>query len=154
MAKVSGEVTREIAAPLEVCWDLLVDAGAYPTWYRTLDEVVVEEKDDQGRPGTIGVRCDVGSVGSIRFRLELVYEDQRRITATQTGRGEMVKDAATEWVLEMVGPQQTRTTYRVSIGSDGLKAAAAFRGAEGLVRRHLIDGFGDALKARAEQSDP
>ena len=64
----------------------------------------------------------------------------------------MVKDAATEWLLEPIDPQRTQATYRVSMSSDGLRAAAAFRSAEALVRRHLIDGFADALKARAEQS--
>jgi uncharacterized protein YndB with AHSA1/START domain len=154
MARVSGEASREIAAPLQTCWDLLVDAAAYPDWYGTLDEVVVEETDDRGRPRTIHVRSDVDPVGSIRFRLELAYDDQTRINATQTGRGELAKDVATEWVLEPVEPRRTRASYRVSIASDGLKAAAAFRGAEGLVRRHLIDGFVEALKARAERSDP
>jgi Polyketide cyclase / dehydrase and lipid transport len=154
MATVTGKASDEIAAPLGTCWDLLVDAGAYPAWYGTLDEVVVEETDDQGRPRAIRVRSDVGSVGSIRFRLELTYEDHTRITATQTGHGDLVKDVATEWVLEAVGPRRTRATYRVSIASEGLRAAAAFRAAEGLVRRALIDGFVNALKARAEQPDP
>ena len=153
MATVSGEASAEIAAPLATCWDLLVDAGSYPSWYHTLDEVVVEETDDQGRPRTIRVRSDVGSLGSIRFSLELAYEDQARITASQTGRGEMVKDAATEWVLEPIETQRTRATYTVSIASDGFKAATAFRAVEGRVRRELIDGFVDALKARAEQPD-
>jgi uncharacterized protein YndB with AHSA1/START domain len=151
MAKVTGDATREIAAPLDVCWDLLVDAAAYPSWYRTLDEVVVEGEDDLGRPRTIHVRCDVGHVGSIRFSLEVTYEERTRVTAAQTGHGEMVRDAATEWVLQPIEPRLTRARYRVSIASDGLKAAAAFRSAEGLVRRHLIDGFADALKTRAEE---
>jgi uncharacterized protein YndB with AHSA1/START domain len=154
MASVTGEAAREIAAALETCWDLLVDAAAYPEWYGTLDEVVVEEADDQGRPRTIDVRSDIRTVGSIRFRAEVAYEHHTRMSVTQTGRGELVKDLATEWVVEPLGPQQTRATYRVSVASDGLKAAAAFRTAEGLVRRHLIDGFADALKARAERSGP
>jgi hypothetical protein len=150
MASVTGEATREIAARLHTCWDLLVDAGAYPSWYGTLDEVIVEQSDSEGRPQTIDVRSDIRSVGSIRFRAELAYEHHTRVTATQTGRGELVKGLATEWVLEAVGPEQTRATYRVSVASDGLKAAAAFHAAEAVVRRYLIDGFVDALKTRAE----
>jgi hypothetical protein len=153
VATVSGEASAEIAAPLGTCWGLLVDAGAYPGWYHTLDDVVVEETDDRGRPRTIRVRSDVGSLGSIRFSLQLAYEDHSRITATQVGRGEMVKDAATEWVLEPIEPRRTRATYTVSIASDGLKAAAAFRAVEGRVRSELIDGFVEALKARAERPD-
>lgn len=154
MASVSGEASCEIAAPLETCWQLLLDVAAYPDWYDTLDEVVLEEADDRGRPRAIRVRSDVRPFGSIHFNLTMAYEDNTRITATQTGRGEMVKDVATEWVLEPVDPQRTRATYRVSVGSDGLIAAAAFRAAEALVRHDLIDGFVKALKARAERPDP
>jgi polyketide cyclase/dehydrase/lipid transport protein len=154
MATVTGKASDEIAAPLGTCWDLLVDVGAYPSWYKTLNEVVVEDTDDQGRPRTMGVRVDVGPVGSVRFSLQLAYEDHARITGTQVGRGELVKDAATEWVLEPVGPHRTRASYRLSIGSDGLRAAAAFRAVEGRVRHDLIDGFVSALKARAERPAP
>ena len=51
-------------------------------------------------------------MGSIRFRLELSYQTHSRITAAQTGRGDLVKDAATEWALEPIGAQQTRAIYR------------------------------------------
>lgn len=154
MARVRGKASSEIDAPLQTCWDLLVDVVAYPSWYETLNEVVVEARDDQGRPRVIRVRSDVGSLGSIRFGLELTYEERARITATQTGSGQLVKDVATEWVLEPLGPARTRATYTVSIASDGLRAAAAFHAVEGRVRRDLIDGFVNALKARAERPGP
>lgn len=151
MPTVFGEASTEIAADARTAWNLLVDAAAYPTWYETLDEVVVEQTDASGRPVTIDVRSDVPPLGSARFRLELAYTDGELLTATQVGPGSLVKDIRSEWRVEQLAPGRSRVTYRLQAGSDGLKAAAAFRAAEARVRRHLVDGFVAALRERAER---
>ena len=135
-----------------MCWSLLADVVSYPQWYDTLDEVVVESHDDAGRAELVLVRSDVGApLGSIEFQLALAYVEPSVVTGRQVGRGSFVRDLANEWRLEPVSPRRTRATYTMSISSDGLLAAAAFRAAAALVRRDLIHGFTHALKVRAEQ---
>lgn len=150
MATVTGESIRVVDADLDTCWRLLLDAAAYPEWYDTLDEVVVEQTDGDGRPRRVRVRADVGPLGSIRFNAELAYTERGSITGAQTGRGTLVKDVSYEWSLHPLAARRTEVRYRMSVASDGIRAAAAFRAAEALVRRDLIEGFTAALKRRAE----
>lgn len=152
MASVRGESTVEIAAPAATCWSLLLDVASYPHWYDTLDAVVVESRDDAGRARLVRMRSDVGPpLGSIEFRLSLTYVEPTAMAGRQVGTGSFVKELSSEWRLEEIGRRQTRVTYKVSVSSDGMLAAVAFRAAAALVRRDLIDGFTHALKARAEQ---
>lgn len=142
----------EIAAPSATCWTLLADVASYPQWYDTLDEVVIERRDEAGRADLVQVRSDVGGpLGSIEFQLALAYVEPSVLTGHQVGRGSFVKDVVSEWRLEPLGVRRTRVTYDMSISSDGVVAAAAFRAAAALVRRDLIDGFAHALKIRAER---
>jgi ribosome-associated toxin RatA of RatAB toxin-antitoxin module len=150
LTTVSGEATREVAADLDTCWNLIVDAADYPSWYDTLDEVVIERTDDQGRPRAIVVRSDVGRLGSVRARLELAYRDRASVTAKQVGRGDFIRDLKSEWHFEPLAPARTRVHYRLSATNDGMKAAIAFYAAEALVRRDLVEGFVAALQSRAE----
>ena len=152
MATVRGRSIVEVAAPSATCWSLLTDVASYPQWYDTLDEVVIESRDAAGRADLVQMRSDVGPpLGSIEFRLALAYVEPSLVSGHQVGRGSFVRDLVSEWRLAPVGLRRTRVTYEMSISSDGMLAAAAFRAAAALVRRDLIHGFTRALKVRAEQ---
>ena len=152
MARVRGQSIVEVAAPIATCWSLLVDAASYPQWYDTLDEVVVEGRDDTGRADLVLVRARVGApLGWVEFRLALAYREPILVEGHQVGTGSFVKDVASEWQLQPIDERRTRVTYTMSIASDGARAAAGFRAAAGLVRRDLIAGFTHALMVRAEQ---
>lgn len=73
-------VTRDIGAPAETCWDLLVDVGAWPSWGPSvaaarLDRAGTEasRQEQRIRPGDTGaVRAPVGPW--IPFRITEVEE--------------------------------------------------------------------------------
>jgi uncharacterized membrane protein len=65
-----------IHASKQACLDVLLDFERYPEWAKDLKEVVVVERDDQGRGRTVRYRA-AGMGYSTNYTLEYDYDGDR-----------------------------------------------------------------------------
>jgi uncharacterized membrane protein len=149
MGKITGERSVEIDAPVQRCFDIAADIEGAPAWQGSLKSVEVLERDADGRPVLVDTTNDA-KVKSVRTRLRFSYDNPHSIHWTQD-RGD-VKSLEGWWMLEALGPERTRATYRLEV-DPGMVLGLLVRGPiEGQVRDFLLGNAADGLKRTAEQS--
>ncbi len=68
-------VSTEINAPIQKCWNIVVDIERYPEWIEDIKEVRIISKDDQGRPSEVSFRA--AAFGrSTNYTLKYDYSDE------------------------------------------------------------------------------
>jgi ribosome-associated toxin RatA of RatAB toxin-antitoxin module len=72
--RVNNQV--DIAAPAATIWDIILDLETYPQWVHDMEKVVVERRDDQGRPLDARFQVDARVV-KVHYTLRYVYGDER-----------------------------------------------------------------------------
>jgi uncharacterized protein YndB with AHSA1/START domain len=101
------EVGRELAAPAETAWDLLVDTVRWPAWGPTVAGAEITGGGD-------GTRITLGATGTVRTPVGLSLPF--RITDLEPGRRwawAVAGVAATAHRVEALGPQRCRVTFEV-----------------------------------------
>lgn len=67
--------TTLINAPLQKCWDVVLDFEKYPDWAKDVKEAVIRDHDDQGRASRVEYRAS--ALGrSTHYTLEYDYSEQ------------------------------------------------------------------------------
>jgi len=67
--------TTLINAPLQTCWDIVLDFEKYPDWAKDVKEAVIRDRDDQGRASRVEYRAS--ALGrSTHYTLEYDYSEQ------------------------------------------------------------------------------
>lgn len=67
--------TTLINAPLQKCWDIVLDFEKYPDWAKDVKEAVIRDRDDQGRASRVEYRAS--ALGrSTHYTLEYDYSEQ------------------------------------------------------------------------------
>ena len=67
--------TTLINAPLQKCWDVVLDFEKYPDWAKDVKEAVIRDRDDQGRASRVEYRAS--ALGrSTHYTLEYDYSEQ------------------------------------------------------------------------------
>jgi hypothetical protein len=151
MADLEGSHRVHIAAPRDVCVELLLDAPRYPRWYDTLDRVEVLEEDDAGRPALVSVAADAGPLGVIEFVLRQSFELPGVIAGVQVDGGGRVVGVTNRWTLAAAPGDTTTATYSFAASASGFASKAILRAARPLAERDLIRDFPESLKREAEQ---
>ncbi len=132
-----AEETIEIAAPLEACFNAVVDYETIPRWQSAAREVIVHDRHPDGLGKTVEWVVDL-KLRLVRYTLEYQYEHPRRAWWSFID-GDVAKDIEGEYVFEERNGG-TRATYRLGI-DPGIPVPAIIAGRVGreLMRRSNAD---------------
>ena len=101
------EVGRDLDAPAEAVWDLLVDTVRWPDWGPTVAGAEIASGGD-------GTRITLGATGAVRTPVGLSLPF--RITELEPGRRwawAVAGVGATAHRVEALGPERCRATFEV-----------------------------------------
>jgi uncharacterized membrane protein len=147
MGNITGERSVEIDAPVQRCFDIAADIESSTAWQGSLRHVDVLERDADGRAALVDTVNDA-KVKTVKAKLSFTYDAPGSIRWTQE-RGD-VKSLQGEWVLEDLGGDRTRATYRLEV-DPGRMLGLLIRGpVEGQVRDFLLGNAAAGLKRTAE----
>src|SRR3954464_216420 len=147
MARIEGERTVEIDAPIERCFDIAADIAGAPEWQGWLRGVEVWETDGDGRAELVETESDA-SVKTVKARLRFSYFPDDRIEWVQE-KGD-TKSLQGWWDFEDLGGGRTRAASGLSV-DPGRMLGMLLRGpVETKVRDFLLGGAAEGLKEKAE----
>jgi carbon monoxide dehydrogenase subunit G len=145
MAALTGNASIEIAAPIDEVWAVCEDVASSPAWQKGLDDMVVLERDGDGRV-LLAESVSDAKVRTIRSRVRFSYDEPRRVAWRQES-GEL-KRLEGAWELEDLGAGRTRATYRLD-GDPGRVLGMLLRGPTAdRVLQVLVRGRPQELEAR------
>lgn len=132
-----------MAAPPQVCFDVLTDYETVPEWQGPVTRCDVLERDERGRGRVVEYEVDA-KLRTISYRLRQGYDEPRRITSEYLGGD--VRELDGEWTFEEDGPGATLVTFALRI-DPGLRVPGPV--ARMLERRVMGQAVQD-LRRRAE----
>lgn len=145
MANLGGEASVEIDAPIEQVWAAVEDVMAAPEWQGGLDGMSALERDGEGRPTLVETENDI-KVRRIKAHVRFHYDGPTRLSWTQE-KGDM-KSVQGEWLLEELGGDRTRATYRLDV-DPGRMLGLVIRGpVEAATRALFVNGRPGELERR------
>jgi hypothetical protein len=150
MADLDGSRSIEISAPREHCFAIAADLDHVPEWHGSMTEVVVQERDADGRATLVDSKLDA-SVTQVQMRLRFSYDEPAGLRWTRES-GDL-RSLEGSWTFEERGDGLTLATYRLEIGVNRRLAilVKTVRGpARDRVESLLTDRPVEGLKARAE----
>lgn len=147
-----AEQAREqitIDAPVEACFDTLVDFDRYPEWVDDLKDVAVVERDEHGRGVLVEFRA-AGMGRSTTYRLRYDYEGAPRRLGWTLAQGDITRAIDGAYLLSGSDAGATDVEYELSI--DLIMPIPGFvkRRAEDRIIKSALQ----ALKARVESLRP
>jgi hypothetical protein len=118
---IQGSASTEIPASIDVCWAVVEDLPAAPSWQAGLDELTVVERDDDGRPLLADTVTDA-KFRKVACRVRFDYDAPHRLSFRRISGDVQVMEAS--WELSELGPERTRATYTMAVdpGRLGLMA--------------------------------
>lgn len=139
-----AEHSTEIAAPIETCFDAIVDYETFPRWQNAVDSVEVLDRHKDGLGHNVKLFVDA-KVRKIDYTLDYSYERPHRIEWDFVS-GNGMRGVDGDYTFEELGPDMTRATYK--LGADPaipVPGIVAKRVHKELVKRSVED-----LKREAE----
>lgn len=147
MAKLTGESTSEINAPIDEVWAVVEDVPAAATWQGGYRRMTALETDDQGRATLVEVVAD-GKVKDLTSHQRFSYDGPARLSWEQV-KGDM-KSVSGSWTLEDLGDGRTKATFALE-ADPGRVLGMAIRGpVEMALRALLVNSRAGELKKRVE----
>jgi uncharacterized membrane protein len=149
-----AEHSTEIAAPIETCFDAIVDYETFPSWQNAVDSVEVLDRHDDGLGRNVKLFVDA-KVRKIDYTLDYSYERPHRIEWDFVS-GNGMRGVDGDYTFEELGPGRTRATYKLgadpAIPVPGIVAKRVHRE---LVKRSVEDLKREAESRHASaSSDP
>ena len=113
MGNLDGESTAEIDAPLATVWALVEDVEKAPQWQGGMKGLRGVERDGEGRATLCDAEVD-GKVRTLKSQIRFNYDGApTKLTWSQV-KGDL-KSVDGAWILEDLGGERTRATYRVEV---------------------------------------
>ena len=145
MARLGGEASTEIDAPIDEVWAVVEDVATAPDWQGGLDDVEPLERDGEGRVVVADSTTDA-KVRRITTRVRFRYDPPHKVEWEQE-KGDL-KSLVGSWELEDLGDGRTRATYRLD-GDPGRVLGMLIRGpVEDRLRQLLVTERPGELKRR------
>lgn len=147
MGALKGSWTVEIEAPRERCYEIAADIENAPEWQKSLEEVEVLERDDEGRAVLVETVSDA-VVKKAHSRLRFSYDPPGALSWEQE-KGD-VKWLIGSWELEDLQGERTKATYSLK-GDPGRMLNMLLHGPiRDRVKEHLTRGAAEGLKEFVE----
>jgi ribosome-associated toxin RatA of RatAB toxin-antitoxin module len=113
MAEQASQTTTIAASP-EAVWAIATDLERYPEWARDVKEVVVRERDDQGRPLEVEFRAS--ALGrSTHYTLAYDYSRVPSVLRWEMVRGDIMSRIDGEYHFTPLSDGGTEVRYDLSI---------------------------------------
>ena len=109
-----AEHTEEIEAPVEVCFEAIVDYESFPRWQDAVDSVEVIDRTPDGLGQDVRLFVDA-KIRKIDYVLRYSYTRPTEIRWDFV-EGNGMRDVDGVYTLESLGPERTRATY--NLGAD------------------------------------
>lgn len=104
--------STEIDAPLEVCFETIVDYETFPDWQQAAVAVEVLDRHDDGLGKVVDYHVDIG-IRELRYRLDYHYERPHRVWWDFL-EGDFARDIGGDYRFEPIG-ERTGATYSLSV---------------------------------------
>ena len=113
MAETATE-SITIAAPLDKVWEIAIDLENYPTWTHDVKEVVITNRDQEGRPYEVEFRTS--ALGrSTHYTLEYDYTSAPRRLAWSMIKGDIQRSIDGAFIFQPTGDGSTHVQYDLAI---------------------------------------
>ena len=143
MAKINGEASIEIEAPIVDVYRLAADVEASPRWQPEIKVAECVERDGEGNQVLVHMETDA-KVRRLGSEIRFSYEEPGRISWVQED-GDL-KSIEGHWALEDLGNDRTRATYWLEVDL-GRKLGLLIRGPiVGVLRGRMVDSMPGKLK--------
>jgi uncharacterized membrane protein len=139
-----AEHSTEIEAPIEICFNAIVDYETFPRWQNAVDSVEVLDRHQDGLARNVKLFVDA-KVRKIDYTLDYSYERPHRIEWDFVS-GNGMRGVDGHYTFDELGPERTKATYK--LGADPaipVPGIVAKRVHKELVKRSVED-----LKREAE----
>jgi ribosome-associated toxin RatA of RatAB toxin-antitoxin module len=101
-----------VSASPERCFSVAADIERYPEWAADIKEVVINERDSEGRPLSVTFR--VAAFGrSTSNTLLYDYSEAPRILSWKQTKGDITTKWDGSWVFDKGEPSGTEVTYHI-----------------------------------------
>ncbi len=139
------EVTREIDAPADEVWSVVVDVTRWPEWTPTVESV---ERLDDSEFG-VGSRVEIRQpkLPKAQWEVTEVVEDEGRRNFTWESSGPGIRTVA----RHQVTPREGGSTVTLSIDQRGPMGAVAALAWRGLIQQY-IETEAESLDQRVHQT--
>ena len=113
MAELATE-RMVVAATPEQCFDVVSDIERYPEWAADIKQVVVQRRDDDGRPAEATFRA--GAFGrSTSYTLAYDYGGAPRILAWKQVAGDLTSKLDGSYQFDAAGDGSAEVTYTLEV---------------------------------------
>jgi uncharacterized membrane protein len=113
MAETATE-SITIAAPLDKVWEIATDLENYPTWTHDVKEVVITNRDDEGRPFEVEFRTS--ALGrSTHYTLEYDYTSAPKRLAWSMVKGDIQRSIDGAFIFQPTDDGNTHVQYDLAI---------------------------------------
>jgi len=103
-----------VAATPEQCFAVVSDIERYPEWAADIKQVVVERRDDEGRPAQATFRA--GAFGrSTSYTLAYEYAGAPRTLAWKQTAGDLTSKLDGDYHFDSAGDGTTEVTYTLEV---------------------------------------
>ena len=102
----------EVGATPTRCWEVAVDYERYPEWASRIKQVIVEDRDDEGRPVRVTYRA--GAMGrSTQYTLRYDYAGGPRELSWVLEKGDIMRKLDGTYVFDAADGDRTLVTYHL-----------------------------------------
>jgi uncharacterized membrane protein len=145
MEHAEGQIV--IDAPLDDVLEVIEDYEAYPQWAE-VRSVEVRERGEGGRATEVAFEVDVPVLGKASYTLRYRYAPGGTAISWDSVEAHgAVREVRGEYLLDEVGPDETKVTYRLAVELGAL--VPGFVRTEGA--RRVIENALERLKRRVEK---
>jgi uncharacterized protein YndB with AHSA1/START domain len=108
-----AEHTVEIEAPIETCFEAIVDYESFPEWQRAVVDTAVLDRHKDGLGKRVNLVVDA-KVRKVDYTLDYRYQ-RPTLIEWDFVEGNGINDADGSYTFEELGDRRTRATYRFGL---------------------------------------
>jgi uncharacterized membrane protein len=147
-----AEHTVEIDAPIETCFDAIVDYESFPSWQRAVVDAVVLDRDKKGLGKRVRLFVDA-KVRKVDYTLDYRYDRPKRIEWDFV-EGNGINGADGHYLFEELDSSRTRATYKLGLEVGIPMPGPVARRAHKQTLKASVEDLKREAERRAEAAEP